>query len=382
MNTRSLIAPASVTIAVCSLLSASAGASVTFTPLGFLNSDTPTTPTALSADGRVAVGYSQLAPGQGTRAVRWVNGGPIENLTPSWPLGGASNTSAYAVSGNGSVISGNQQNGGPNQGWLRREGTGFSTLPSSGSAFPLTLSDDGLTSFGFDGDGAVAWRSGTRTVIGRPAGATFIAPTGNTPDGSAFVGAWRNQSSQLRGVRWSEATGLVDLGVPAGTLDSQATGISADGSIVVGTARTAPPQFANRAWTLDASGYRFLTGPGGAQTTLAAEMTPDGRVIVGSYSLTNTGNPIPCVWVNGTPIDVQALLLANGANLNGWDLDSIIDVSDDGLTVLGNATRPSGAGNFQSAAWIATIPSPGAPIVVAGAALLASRRRRRHTGRA
>ncbi len=353
-----------------------ARATVTFTPLGFLDSNTPTLPTALSANGRVAVGYSQLAPGQGTRAVRWIDGGPIQNLTPTWPSGGASNTAAYGVSADGSVIAGNQQTGNPNVGWLRREGVGFATLPSVGNTTPQTLSDDGLTSIGTDSEGAVAWRSGVRSVIGRPANAASVSPVAITPDGGSFVGSWRDQANQTRGVRWSEATGFVDLGLPASMSENRATGISGDGLRVVGTARTALPQRDSRAWMLESGSYQLLTGPGGAFSTSANEITPDGRVIAGSFSLTSNGNPIPCVWIDGVPLDVQALLLANGANLGGWDLDSLIDVSDDGRTVLGIATRQGSAGSFHSAAWIATIPSPGAAVLLGSGLMLAVARRR------
>ena len=63
-----------------------------------------------------------------------------------------------------------------------------------------------------------------------------------------------------------------------------------------------------------------------------------------------------------------------GLDLTGWKLRSARGVSDDGLTIAGWGTNPSGS----IEAWIAVIPEPSTALLLAsGLAALAVRRRER-----
>jgi hypothetical protein len=59
-------------------------------------------------------------------------------------------------------------------------------------------------------------------------------------------------------------------------------------------------------------------------------------------------------------------------NLSGWTLTCASDVSDDGLTIVGYGTNPSG----NTEAWMATIPEPTTLLLLALGGLAVLRRRR------
>ena len=72
----------------------------------------------------------------------------------------------------------------------------------------------------------------------------------------------------------------------------------------------------------------------------------------------------------------EVLINDHGLNLTGWTLTSALDVSADGLTIVGAGINPDG---FDEA-WVATIPEIPEPATVSllalGAAAMLHRRRR------
>ena len=72
--------------------------------------------------------------------------------------------------------------------------------------------------------------------------------------------------------------------------------------------------------------------------------------------------------------ELDQVLIDLGADLTGWKLFDARDISDDGLTIVGYGTNPSG---FNEA-WIATIPEPSTGLLLmAGLLGLGSYRRSR-----
>ncbi|MGA9213501.1 T9SS type A sorting domain-containing protein [Kaistella sp.] len=144
---------------------------------------------------------------------------------------------------------------------------------------------------------------------------------GMTSDGSTVVGLGDFGGYLGRAVKWSQATGFVDIGTTVAGSSSRANGISDDGSMVVG-------------WQDDDYGDRFgvywkngvqthLTDTNGEFVGEAVNVTPDGKTIVGA----NLDN-IPYIW---TETDGYTELLQEDPMIEG----TAISVSDDGKTVIG-----------------------------------------------
>ncbi len=108
---------------------------------------------------------------------------------------------------------------------------------------------------------------------------------GVSADGSVVVGWAHNASDQYRAFRWTAAGGMQDLGTLGGW-HSAASGVSADGAVVVGWATNARIQYRAFRWTpaggmedLNQTYASLLTG--GSYLDTAIAISPDGRYIVG-----------------------------------------------------------------------------------------------------
>jgi len=113
---------------------------------------------------------------------------------------------------------------------------------------------------------------GNLTVVG--AGGTFA--NGVSADGSVVVGtAVPGDFSGNEAFRWTQATGMVGLGIRA----SEAYGVSADGSVVVGSSTGLFTEAF--AWTQETGmvGLGFLEG---VFTSQALGISADGSVAVGT----------------------------------------------------------------------------------------------------
>jgi probable HAF family extracellular repeat protein len=146
----------------------------------------------------------------------------------------------------------------------------------------------------------------------------FSEANGVSADGSVVVG-YSNGGNGFNGnlieaFRWTQAGGMVGLGVLSGGIASYANGVSADGSVVVGYSATDPFTGAEAFIWNSAQGMRSLQ-----------------QVLTNDY----------------------------GLDLTGWSLNRANAISADGLTVVGFGTNPSGV----SEGWLARLNPQNNPSV-------------------
>lgn len=161
---------------------------------------------------------------------------------------------------------------------------------------------------------------------------------GMTSDGSTVVGLGERGNYVGHAIKWSQASGLVDLGSTVPGRSSRANGINDDGSIVVG-------------WQDDDYGDRFgVYWKNGVQTYLkdqngdyvgeVSSVTPDGKTMIGN----NWDKPYIWTEADGYTEVVNANPMLDGSSTA---------ISDDGKTVIGYF-REWGTGAFSGRGFIWT----------------------------
>lgn len=295
-------------------------------------------------------------------------------------LPGTLDTSAQAVSGDGSVV----------VGWSRDEPfrwtaeggmQGLGYLPDSDYGEAFSVSDDGTTVVGYMSgrDQAFRWtQAGGMQALGGGERASDVSA-----DGSVVVGYTRNDRFGNEPFRWTVSGGMQRLGyLPGGGSETSASAVSADGSVVVGSGYSifAEDDLAFR-WTAE-DGMQSL----GDGTSWARDVSADGSVVVGTadglgvfrwtaetgmvglapgvaHAVSADGSVIlgrnadgPFIWDQQNGVRNLRDMLVNdyGLDLGDWDLREATDISADGLTIVGNGRNPS----RYPEPWIATIPEP------------------------
>lgn len=305
----------------------------------------------VSADGSVIVGAGWSA--SGPEAFRWVDGGGMSSLGDL--PGGRFSSQANGVSADGSIV------------------VGTTDVTSGSEAFRWTVSD-GMVGMGFP-----------PFVTG---GSDFFSTgLGVSADGLVVVGGGNDVSTNGGlAYRWTEATGMVTLGIlpnDAHSPSSVAFATSADGSVVVGASTSdtgGPPGNEAFRWTENEGmvGLGFILDMTYGAPSTATAVSADGSVVVG-YSDFSAGDQA-FLWTAGDGIRLLRDILAAdlGLDLTGWTLESATGISDDGLTIVGTGINPNG----DTEAFIATLPEPGAlTVMVLGVPALLRRRSKVWTGR-
>lgn len=207
----------------------------------------PARPVDVSDDGSVIVG-TVVDPFAGPgRGFRWTQAGGIQTLEPL-NTGTAAATSVTAVSADGRIAVGQHiPSGGPVLG-VRWAPGGISALDGMSNNNPFTLptdvSADGTVIVGhgnIDDDPfqhAFRWtpRGGTRRLT-EPAGVTSSRPTAASADGSVIVGRMY-QGPHILAFRWTESGGMVSLRPPSTAGPARAdiaSDVSADGRVIIGS---------------------------------------------------------------------------------------------------------------------------------------------------
>lgn len=322
---------------------------------------------AISADGTTVVGRSRSAPDQGTNqsveAFRWTLAGGmvgLGDLDPTVVFSWASDVSA-----DGSVIVGVSDTA-----FVWTQASGMVPFVDTSGAFTglaaASLSADGSAIAGpahpvTGGMVAMRWTSATGAVnlgaLPNDFGVPDASATAISADGSVVTGQSLIVGSVANPIRWTQATGLVGMGdVPGGVNYAIAWGISGDGRTIVGGTRTSHNRDEAFVWRED-TGFLLLDPLHGAvAASVAQAASHDGSVVVGYDG--NLGGPMIWDAVHGRRNPQQILQDDFGIDLNGWDLRGVSDVSADGMTIVGTGRNPSG--QFES--WVARIPRMAPPV--------------------
>jgi len=336
-----------VIIAVTSLGALNAFGDASFQGLGGSSSNSLSVARGISPDGSVVVGYTYCFSWTGTyEAFRW-----SETTGMAWLpnlFGGylfPPKNFAYAASAYGAVIVGLCISGWPYNASEACRWTAPSysveSLASLGFGGAAAVSADGSVIVGTNSAGVAArWTEATGMVdLG---GGTGSSAADVSADGSVVVGTWNSNNEAFR---WTAATGMVGLSYLPGTSKSQANSVSADGLVVVGACNPSSNSEAFR-WTAT-TGMVGLGHLPGTYYSQANGVSGDGSVVVG-----NCGQAFVWDAVNGMRSLRDMLVNEFGLDLTGWVLSSASDISADGQRIVGSGTNPNGS----TEAWLATIP--------------------------
>jgi probable HAF family extracellular repeat protein len=155
-------------------------------------------------------------------------------------------------------------------------------------------------------------------------------------NGSVVVGQWRNPAGQMHAFRWTETSGMQDLGTLGGGR-SEAYDVSADGSVVVGESRNFAGRQRAFRWTAE-NGMQDLGTLGGEESE-AYGVSADGRVVVG-WAQNAAGQLRAFRWMAES--GMQDL-----GTLSGYDHSWALDVSADGSVVVGFASLLNERGDID-----------------------------------
>jgi probable HAF family extracellular repeat protein len=176
---------------------------------------------------------------------------------------------------------------------------------------------------------------------------------GVSADGSVVVGQGASASG-TEAFRWTSGGGMVGLGdLAGGAFDSLALAVSDDGSVAIGQGASASGVEAFR-WTSGGGMVGLGDLLGGGFFSQALAVSADGSVIVGTG--TSASGSEAFIWDSTNGMQSLLTVLENdyGLDLTGWTLAEARGISDDGFSIVGYGTNPSGF----TEGWIATIPEP------------------------
>ncbi len=192
---------------------------------------------------------------------------------------------------------------------------------------------------------------------------------GVSADGAVVVGESSNLSNAREALRWTEAGGMVGLGIPATAVSRVASGASANGSVVVGSSGSGLLAEAFR-WTeatgIVGLGYLSENFP----RSFASGVSANGSAVVGDSQIGSAiGFFIPTEafrWTETTGMTGLGFLPTHGSSVASA-------VSADGTVVAGssrpaNTTDPGEAFRWTPATGMAGLGQLGGSYVASGAA--------------
>ncbi|MFO0856535.1 MAG: hypothetical protein U0640_04155 [Phycisphaerales bacterium] len=299
---------------------------------------------AMASDGSMAIGTSQSQ----IRGYTWSPASGID-LLPL--LAGGSQSFANDLSSDGTVVVGSCSIGVVRPVvWMQGVPQDIGTLDGFPSGTCNSVSEDGRVVVGTNSLNLStrAWRwtqeSGLENLGSLSPGWSASA-NGVNADGSVVTGSGSLPTGQFA-IRWTAAAGMQSLGVLPGAVQSRGNAVSGDGLTIVGTSGTSFSSANAFRWT-ETTGMQPLPLLTGTLTSIASAVNHDGSVIVGSASF--TGESKAMLWhISFGALSVRDFLVSKGINLAGWQLVSALDIASDGRALCG-----IGFLNGQQRGWIA-----------------------------
>ncbi|WP_171054615.1 autotransporter domain-containing protein [Roseovarius arcticus] len=305
---------------------------------------------AVSADGAVVVGSSAISGNSQSHAFRWANG----TMADLGTLGGFY-SDASAVSADGAVVVGNSNTSGNSQSHAFRWANGtMADLGTLGGSFSgaRDVSADGTVIVGqssISGNSeyhAFRWVGGLMSDLGTLGGTSSDARFVSA-DGAVVVGnSNTNGNAEYHAFRWANGT-MADLGTLGGTY-SNASAVSADGAVVVGNSNiSGNAEYHAFRW---ANGTMADLGTLGGTYSYASAVSADGAVVVGSSANSGNSQSHAFRWAEITGMERVADWVVNegGTVPTGYVLYEALGVSADGTVIIGY-----GSANGNQTAWLA-----------------------------
>lgn len=315
--------------------------------------------TAVSSDGRFVVGTLQnSAPGIVVEPFRWsaVTGTQNLGLLSANATQFYETTSPTAVSDDGGVIVGFARStfGFPPRAFRWTPETNFDRLtPCAAAPSPTAtaITPDGLRILGASDPGAALWTWSNGAALTCQnftfpiyANTGAVVHTDISADGQVSVGyVFTTVPQRFFAVRWFADGTFEEI-----DQDRRPTAVNRDGTVVVE---------ARERWTA-ATGWviipPFLVGSFGGREML--DIDGDGDRVVGFDAPFIGGPRQALIWESGVGSRRLQDVLANdyGLNLTGWTLQAATAISDDGKTIVGYGLNPQG----RVEAWRAVLGFP------------------------
>ncbi len=369
----------------------------TFTSIGFLSGDDHSVVRSANNDGTVAACWSfHIDPNFGSfvsnYSARWTvaNGLQALPMLPDNPFAGSSTRSQ--ISGNDITPDGSRilftahtkpNFSGKAAGICDANGgnvLALSSLPGGENMFSAAqMSDNGLVAFGYTFHSSGFTQSSRWTSSGgfqaftEPQGYTTSVPVvgGCSADGSISIGDMYTTDSNFhytsyQAYRWTAGSGMVGVGYLPGGDRSASFALSSNGTTILGVSTSTdfpgdPTQYPFEGefflWTA-AQGMKSLGRPAGFESLWAGGggLNSDGSIGVVDVLDPVFGDKTSFVIQTATKLyfDLQTALIQAGAGpaIANWS-NFAASISDDGNTVFGSATNPSG----QEEGFIAHFPA-------------------------
>ncbi len=328
------------------------------------------TATKVSEDGQMVVGTSNARP------VRFsLDGNRPVALS-------ANQGAATGIANDGSVVGWRLVAGFQAVQWTSSNVATVAPSLAGSSTYFNGVSRDGSVKVGYGLVGsafraALYTSSGWSQIGTRPGATSFQIGNGISRDGSTVIGA-----DDLGAFKWTRNGGFATLNLLAGIVTPGAfgiNGVSANGQVLVGTTVLSSGQYAATVWN-GSDPINAGSLPGYAQTVLNS-VSNDGRAAIGYAANPANGIPAndargyrAVYWsVETGLVDLNTLVADLGFSVpNGGILTVGADISGDGRVLVGNYQNPLG----EIRAFHLTIPTPAATGLLGLAGLVAMRRRR------
>jgi len=345
--------------------------------------------TGLSGNGLAASGYSAVG-GSATPqpGFHWTRADGRNDF--GLVLGQPTNTPSTAISGDGLFVAGLAFNVGsadPTQIYRWSQAGGYQnigTIPGWRFSQARAMNGDGSVLVGYVHNMAGTSASAFRWVSGagfqdlgylRP-GSSLAQSVGVSRDGNVVVGiSAPSVFGPIEAFRWTPQTGMVPVAPAIGSPfdETTARGVSGDGSVIVGYGNS--PGTPSRPWRwTEETGIEDLGLPSDATTGLLTLANYNGSVAVGSMNF--PGNQgVPYLWnENSGFTPLLDYFSDNGVVFpTGYSFFDVAGISDDGLTFGGVCASTDGT--LPTRGWVATVPAP-APLCILLSALAYTRRSR------